>query len=163
GRAAVARFGMGLAAQVGCGVSVMAQRPGTGRPVNRLAAFVQRLSSFRLLPMLLAGGMTCSAATFYVTIAGLGGEPDYEQRFAQWASELDSILKSEGRDAKISTLKGPDAARANVRTAMEKRALEAFNYAENKATEYYESQKRLSTEHPMLEDTGKGACVRTPS
>ena len=224
--------------------------------------------------MLLAGGMTCSAATFYVTIAGLGGEPDYEQRFAQWASELDSILKSEGRDAKISTLKGPDAARANVRTAMEKiarearpgdvlvvmiighgsydgveykinlpgpdlsaaelgtllnrvpatrqlvvnmtsasgasidalrkdnrvlitatksgseknatvfarywvealrdaaadadknetiSALEAFHYAEHKVTEYYDSQKRLATEHPLLEDTGKGAGVRTPS
>ena len=45
-----------------------------------------------LLLMFVAGSMMCSAATFYVTVAGLGGEPDYEQRFAQWASELDSIF-----------------------------------------------------------------------
>jgi hypothetical protein len=214
------------------------------------------------------------AATFYLTIAGLGGEPDYEQRFAMWAGEIEAILKSAGTDAKVETLKGPSATRANVRAAFEKiagqakpddalvvmlighgsydgveykinlpgpdvsatelsalldrvpaarqlvvnmtsasggaigslrkpnrviitatktgtecnatvfprswvealrdpaadsdknetiSALEAFHYAERKVAEYYESQKRLATEHPLLEDTGKGAGVRTPS
>ena len=35
-------------------------------------------------------------------------------------------------------------------------ALEAFRYAEQKTTEFYETKKRLATEHPVLEDTGKG-------
>src|SRR5229473_8421068 len=31
-------------------------------------------------------------------------------------------------------------------------ALEAFIYAEEKTTQFYETQKRLATEHPTLED-----------
>jgi hypothetical protein len=215
-----------------------------------------------------------SAATYYLTIAGLGGEPDYEQRFAMWAGEIEVILKSAGSDASVETLRGPSAARANVRAAFEKiagqakpedalvvmlighgshdgveykinlpgpdlsatelaalldrvpaarqlvvnmtsasggaiaslrkanrvvitatktgternatvfprfwvealrdpaadsdknetiSALEAFHYAERKVAEYYETQKRLATEHPLLEDTGKGTGVRAPS
>ncbi|MBZ5590682.1 MAG: hypothetical protein LAP39_00485 [Acidobacteriia bacterium] len=214
------------------------------------------------------------ATTYYLTIAGLGGEPEYEQRFAMWAGEIESILKSAGGDASVETLKGPAATRANVRAALEKiageaksqdslvimlighgshdgveykinlpgpdlsatelaalldrvpatrqlvvnmtsasggainalskpnrvvitatktgternatvfprfwveglrdpaadtdknetiSALEAFHYAEHKVAEYYESQKRLATEHPLLEDTGKGTGVRAPS
>ena len=214
------------------------------------------------------------AATYFLTIAGLGGEPDYEQRFAMWAGEIEAILKSAGSDAKVDTLRGASATRLNVRAAFEKlagqakpedalvimlighgsydgveykinlpgpdlsatelaalldrvpatrqlvvnmtsasggaigslrkpnrvvitatktgternatvfprfwvealrdpaadsdknetiSALEAFHYAERKIAEYYESQKRLATEHPLLEDTGKGTGVRTPS
>jgi hypothetical protein len=39
-------------------------------------------------------------------------------------------------------------------------ALEAFQYAERKTTEFYTSQKRLATEHPLFEDLGKGEAVR---
>ena len=42
-------------------------------------------------------------------------------------------------------------------------ALEAFRYAEAKTVKYYEESKRLATEHPLLEDAGKGEGVRTPS
>ncbi len=42
-------------------------------------------------------------------------------------------------------------------------ALEAFNYAEQKTAQFYETQKRLATEHPVLEDTGKGEGARKPS
>ena len=42
-------------------------------------------------------------------------------------------------------------------------ALEAFHYAQHKIAEYYESQKRISTEHALIEDTGKGTGVRDPS
>ncbi len=42
-------------------------------------------------------------------------------------------------------------------------ALEAFHYADQKIAEYYESQKRLATEHALLEDTGTGAGVHDPS
>jgi hypothetical protein len=42
-------------------------------------------------------------------------------------------------------------------------ALEAFNYAERKTTEFFDTQKRLATEHAVLEDTGKGEGERKPS
>ncbi len=220
--------------------------------------------------------VTCCAraTTFYVTVAGLGGEPEYEQRFSMWAGEIEAILKSSGGDAQIETLKGPAATRANVRTALQTiaheakpddalvvmlighgsfdgfdykinlpgpdlsgtelaalldrvpcarqlvvdmtsasggaitalrkenrivitatktgsernatvfprfwvealrdpaadtdknetiSALEAFHYAQQKTAEYFDEQKRLATEHPILEDTGKGEGVRDPS
>ena len=73
--------------------------------------------------LLLAGA--ARATTFYVTVAGLGGEPDYEQRFSGWAGEIEAILKSAGGDAKIETFKGATATRANVRAALERIAHEA--------------------------------------
>jgi hypothetical protein len=39
-------------------------------------------------------------------------------------------------------------------------ALEAFQYAERKTADFYTSQKRLATEHPVFEDIGKGEAVR---
>jgi hypothetical protein len=39
-------------------------------------------------------------------------------------------------------------------------ALEAFQYAERKTADFYTSQKRLATEHPVFEDVGKGDAVR---
>jgi hypothetical protein len=42
-------------------------------------------------------------------------------------------------------------------------ALEAFKYAEAKTTNFYQTQNRLATEHPVLEDTGKGTAVKDPS
>lgn len=228
----------------------------------------------KLAALVMLAVCAARATTFYVTVAGLGGEPDYEQRFAMWAGEIEAILKSAGGDAKVETLKGPAATRANVRAALERAAheakpddalvvmlighgsfdgfdykinlpgpdlsgselaalldrvpasrqlvvnmtsasggainalrkdnrivitatktgsernatvfprfwvealrdpaadtdknetisaLEAFHYAQQKTAEYFESQKRLATEHPMLEDTGKGEGVRDPS
>ena len=35
------------------------------------------------------------AASYYVTVAGLGGEPDYEQRFTALAKDLDKLLIGE--------------------------------------------------------------------
>ena len=34
------------------------------------------------------------AATYYVIVSGLGGEPDYEQRFTAAANDLDRIFKA---------------------------------------------------------------------
>jgi hypothetical protein len=41
--------------------------------------------------------------------------------------------------------------------------MEAFQYADRKTAEFYESQKRLATEHPQFEDTGKAEPVRAAS
>src|SRR5262249_44156291 len=42
-------------------------------------------------------------------------------------------------------------------------ALEAYRYATRETARYYDSLKRLATEHPMLEDRGEGEGVREPS
>lgn len=227
-----------------------------------------------MLGLALAVALPAKAATYYVTVAGLGGEPDYEQRFTAEANELDRILKGSGGDPHVYTLTGaqataakleetmaevarqaksdddfvlilighgsfdgeeykfnlpgPDASAADLArlsnriaskrqlivnttsasggslAALEKpgravitatkngteknatvmarywvdalrdpdadtdkneviSALEAFQYAERKTVEFYESQKRLATEHTQFEDTGKGDPVREPS
>ncbi len=222
--------------------------------------------------LLFVTALTARAATFYVTISGLGGEPDYEQRFKMWAEDIDSSLKRAGGDANVSTLTaatrdqirsklgdvarqakpedalvlmlighgsfdgtdykfnipGPDITGAELATLLDKipaarqlvvnmtscsggsisflqkknrivitatktgteknatafarywaealrepaadadkndtvSALEAFHYAQRKTTEFFDSQKRLATEHSVLEDTGKGEGERTPS
>jgi hypothetical protein len=226
----------------------------------------------RPLCLLLLAALSAPAATFYVTISGLGGEPDYEQRFKMWAEDIDSSLKRAGGDSSVITLQaptrdqirarfaeitrqakpadalvlmlighgsfdgvdyklnipGPDitgaelaslldrvpAARqlvvnmtsssggsieslrrpnriviAATKTGSEKNAtvfarywaealrdpsadtdkneavsaLEAFRYTQHKTTEFFDAQKRLATEHSVLEDTGKGEGERAPS
>ena len=214
-----------------------------------------------------------ATASYYVTVAGLGGEPDYEQRFTALAKDLDKLLKASG-DAHVYTLTGGEATKAHLtdtmnqigreakaddtftlilighgsydsieykfnlpgpdisgeelavlcdrvpakrqlivnttsasggsigalqksgriviaatKTGTEKNAtvfarywvdalrdasadvdkneaitaLEAFQYADRKAVSFYESQKRLATEHAIIEDTGKKEGVRVPS
>ncbi len=227
----------------------------------------------KLLAVLLAA-TGLQAATFYVTVAGLGGEPDYEQRFAAQAQEIDKLVRAGGPDAKVTTLYGPQATKVNLQNALaqvardakpadafvlmlighggfdgyeykinlpgpdisgvelatlldhipctrqlvvnmtsasggsraalerpnrvvitatksgnEKNAtvfarywvealrdpaadtdknetvsaLEAFTYADQKTAQFYDTQKRLATEHPTLEDTGQGDGTRKPS
>lgn len=219
-------------------------------------------------------GARAHAATYYITIAGLGGEPDYEQRFQGLANDLDKLLKQSGGELRVYTLSGKDSTRTHVneifgtvareakaeddlvvilighgsfdgaqykfnlpgpdisgselaalcdkiaakrqlivdttsasggavlalkkagravitatKSGTEKNAtvfarywieamrdpaadvdknesisaLEAFQYAERKTAEFYESQKRLATEHPQFEDTGKNDPVRAPA
>ncbi len=43
------------------------------------------------------------AASYYVIVAGLGGEPDYEQRFTAAAKDLDQDLQSRRQYARMST------------------------------------------------------------
>lgn len=42
-------------------------------------------------------------------------------------------------------------------------AIEAFRYADQKTVQYYERNKRIATEHAVLEDTGQGEGVRNPN
>ena len=58
------------------------------------------------------------AATYYVTVAGLGGEPDYEQRFTANANDLDRIFKS-ATGAHVVTLTGKLATKAKLTQAVE--------------------------------------------
>ncbi|MEP7354785.1 MAG: hypothetical protein ABI824_16270 [Acidobacteriota bacterium] len=222
--------------------------------------------------LVVCAGMTAQATSFYLTVAGSGGEPDYEQRFAAWASDAGKALAKEP-NAKVETLSGKDATKANIQAkltaiagaakaddtftlliighgtyddidykaeipdhdisatelaaALDKiaarqvvvlatsasagatpklqkdrrvvitatksgaeknatvfarfwvqalgdpaadtdknqtlTALEAFKYAEAKTASYFTDLKRLATEHPLLEDTGKGEGVKDPS
>ena len=226
----------------------------------------------KALGLLLLLALSAPAATFYVTITGLGGEPDYDQRFKMWADDIGSSLKKSASDANVITLlaptreqirarlaevarqaktadslvlmlighgtfdgteykfniPGPDITGAELaslldampcarqlvvnmtsssggsiaflrkptrvvisatKSGTEKNAtvfarywaealrdpaadsdknesisaLEAFHFAQRKTADAYESQKRLATEHAVLEDTGKGDGERTPS
>ena len=225
-----------------------------------------------LVPILLTAA-SLHAETFYLTVAGLGGEPEYEQRFSGWAKDLDKLLKTAEPGAKTETLFGAEATRANLearlraiatqakpddsvvlmmighgsfdemdykfnlpgpdisatdlaalldkipakhqlvvnmtsasggsilglekpsrvvisatKSGTEKNAtvfarywiealrdpaadtdkneaisaLEAFRYAEQKTAKFFDDQKRLATEHAVIEDTGKGEGVKTP-
>ena len=219
--------------------------------------------------LLLAAAMAAPGATWYVTVAGLGGDPLFDQRFNGLAQELDKLVRTTP-DSKVTTLMGPEAVKTRIRAALEEAAkngkaedtlvvtlighgnfdgqdykvnipgadmtaaelaewmdrvpaqkqvvinttscsgasidmlrrdnrvvvtatkaaserletqfaveavrnpeadtdknevvsvLEAFRFADKKTVGFYESQKRLATEHAMLEDTGKGNGVRAP-
>lgn len=60
-----------------------------------------------------------------VTVAGLGGEPDYEQRFTMLASDTDKALRASGGDRVIETLKGADATKAKLSAVLSKIAGQA--------------------------------------
>ncbi|MDE3197764.1 MAG: hypothetical protein KGN84_15555 [Acidobacteriota bacterium] len=64
--------------------------------------------------------------TYLVTVAGLGGEPDYEQRFQLLANDTDKLLKAGGgTDRVVETFKGPDATRTKVTAALNQIASQA--------------------------------------
>jgi uncharacterized caspase-like protein len=66
------------------------------------------------------------ASTYILTVAGLGGEPDYEQRFTMLATDTDKILRTgAGTDRIVDTLKGADATRAKVEAALNRIASQA--------------------------------------
>jgi hypothetical protein len=60
---------------------------------------------------------TAIADTYFLTVAGLGGDPDYEREFRQLAADLDRTLK--GPDNHVYTLAGNDASRAHVVQTLE--------------------------------------------
>ena len=66
------------------------------------------------LALLVFAALPARAGTYFVTVAGLGGEPDYEQRFTAAATDLDRILKSSGGEAHVYTLTGVDSTRQRI-------------------------------------------------
>ena len=72
--------------------------------------------------VLLGGVLLCAiparAGVYYVTVAGLGGEPDYEQRFTALANDLDKLLKASGAEcARLYAVRRRGDARAFERNA----------------------------------------------
>ena len=78
-----------------------------------------------LLALSFALAARMHAATYYVVVAGLGGEPDYEQRFTAAANDLDKAFKAQGPASHVYTLTGANATAARVREAMSTVAREA--------------------------------------
>lgn len=68
----------------------------------------------KLFLALLASSLSLHAATYYVTIAGLGGTSEYETQFEKWASDLDGKLRQNGPDAHIETISGAAATKQHV-------------------------------------------------
>src|SRR5260370_6123910 len=83
--------------------------------------------------LLLAFGAVCAgfgaratqAAPYYVTVAGLGGEPDYEQRFTALAKDLDKLFKATASDVHVFTLTGSDATKGHLTDTLGQIAREA--------------------------------------
>ena len=69
----------------------------------------------RLALLLSINASLACAATWYVTVAGLGGEPLYDQRFAALAKDLEKIVSSQGTSI---TLTGQAATREAVKSAL---------------------------------------------
>jgi len=79
-----------------------------------------------LLCFVVAVAAPAFGATYILTVAGLGGEPDYEQRFTMLATDTDKILRADGQtDRIVETLKGADATRAKVEAALNRIASQA--------------------------------------
>jgi hypothetical protein len=67
--------------------------------------------------LLLLFPLVLPATNYHVTIAGLGGEPDYEVRFTQLANEANKLVTSTA-DAKTYLLAGAQATKVKIRETM---------------------------------------------
>lgn len=72
----------------------------------------------RAAVVLFCAVVSMPAASYYVTVAGLGGTPEYEMQFAKWAMDLDHELKANGPDAHVITLSGPSATRQRLQQTL---------------------------------------------
>ncbi|MGD0445679.1 MAG: hypothetical protein ABSA39_17225 [Edaphobacter sp.] len=83
------------------------------------------VSQILLLAFVLGFSLRAYAAVYYVTVAGLGGEPDYEQRFTAAAKDLDKVFKAAGNMARVYTLAGTQATGAQLKDTLDAVAREA--------------------------------------
>jgi hypothetical protein len=65
-----------------------------------------------------ASAIEARAAMYYVTVAGLGGEPDYEQRFTAAAKDLDKAFRVAGNTAHVFTLTGAQATASQLKDTL---------------------------------------------
>jgi hypothetical protein len=61
---------------------------------------------------------------YFVTVAGLGGDPDYEKQFVKWAQDLDHEL-NRGPEAHVITLSGSAATKVQVEQTLNRVAAES--------------------------------------
>lgn len=71
-----------------------------------------------LLTAICALTMQARAATYYVIVSGLGGEPDYEQRFTAAANDLNKAFTAEGPSAHVVTLTGANSTAPKLKEAL---------------------------------------------
>jgi hypothetical protein len=84
------------------------------------------LKNFLLAMILaLAAHTAARADAYFVTIAGLGGEPDYQTRFDGEANDLDKIFKASGTGVHVYTLTGANATRAKLQATLQQVAAAA--------------------------------------
>lgn len=80
----------------------------------------------RLAASLVVGATLATPAgaeTYYVIVSGLGGQPSYEERFAEEARSLaQSASRTLGGDERVTLLSGEDATRDAVTAALERLA-----------------------------------------
>lgn len=72
--------------------------------------------------MLLAATFALHATNYYITVAGLGGSPEYETQFVKWAGELQKELQKNGPDVQVTTLAGSVATRDALKQTLVKLA-----------------------------------------
>lgn len=82
-------------------------------------------SGVKQIFLLILLAASARAANYYVTIAGLGGVPEYEAQFEKWANDLDRELKANGPEARVTTLSGPSATRNEIGQVLGRIAAEA--------------------------------------
>lgn len=71
-----------------------------------------------LAVLLCCCALKARASTYFVIVAGLGGEPDYEQRFTAEANDLSHIFTAEGPRAHVVTLTGTAATAEHLRSVL---------------------------------------------
>jgi len=79
-----------------------------------LKTFGLKSIGLNTLLLLCAAAGSLSAANYFVTIAGLGGTPEYETQFVKWAGDLDREYRASGPDAHVVTVSGSEATRAHL-------------------------------------------------
>jgi uncharacterized caspase-like protein len=84
------------------------------------------MKRFGFLLLAVSAATPAFSATYILTVAGLGGEPDYDQRFTLWANDSDKILRGGGQtDRVVETLKGADATKAKMEASLNRIAGQA--------------------------------------
>ncbi len=84
-----------------------------------------KFSSSVLLAVLLLLAARARAESYFVTVEGLGGEPDYQTRFHGEAADLDKVFKASGAGVHVYTLSGADATKAKLLATLQQVAAAA--------------------------------------
>ena len=122
---------MAAAPQVGCNLKLTQNcrvwLSACGRALPRLCAEPKLGGSLKGRPylgLLLLAASVAHADTYFVTVAGIGGEAEYEQRFSGWAKDMDKIVRAQP-GAKVETLTDKDATKANLESKLRSIAQQA--------------------------------------